>query len=58
VPVPYAKYDSFDSGPLNNDAKDPNLLFSAFERGWRGRQGLTLVHFSAQPEPFLTPNTP
>ena len=22
------------------------------------RQGLTLVHFSAQPEPFLTPNTP
>ena len=21
-------------------------------------QGLTLVHFSAQPEPFLTPNTP
>jgi hypothetical protein len=23
-----------------------------------GRQGLTLVHFSAQPEPFLTQNTP
>jgi len=22
------------------------------------RQGLTLVHFSAQPEPFLTQNTP
>jgi len=22
------------------------------------RQGLTLVHFSAQPEPFLTRNTP
>ena len=22
------------------------------------RQGLTLVHFSAQPEPFLTPNKP
>ena len=22
------------------------------------RQGLTLVHFSAQPEPFLTKNTP
>jgi len=24
--------------------------------GWR--QGLTLVHFSAQPEPFLTQKTP
>jgi len=24
----------------------------------RARQGLTLVHFSAQPEPFLTQNTP
>jgi hypothetical protein len=23
-----------------------------------GVQGLTLVHFSAQPEPFLTQNTP
>jgi hypothetical protein len=23
-----------------------------------GRQGLTLVHFSAQPVPFLTHNTP
>jgi hypothetical protein len=23
-----------------------------------GGQGLTLVHFSAQPEPFLTQNTP
>jgi hypothetical protein len=23
-----------------------------------GRQGRTLVHFSAQPEPFLTQNTP
>ena len=23
-----------------------------------GRQGLTLVHFSARPEPFLTENTP
>ena len=34
-------------------------------RNWRlqrvslaGRQGLTLVNFSAQPEPFLTQNTP
>jgi hypothetical protein len=26
--------------------------------GARGRQGLTLVHFSGQPEPFLTLNTP
>ena len=27
--------------------------------GWDDpRQGLTLVHFSAQPEPFLTQNTP
>ena len=24
----------------------------------RNGQGLTLVHFSAQPEPFLTQNTP
>jgi len=27
-----------------------------FEAGYR--QGLTLVHFSSQPEPFLTQNTP
>ena len=26
--------------------------------GGRARQGLTLVHFSAQPEPFLTQNKP
>jgi len=25
---------------------------------WHSRQGLTLVHFSAQPEPLLTQNTP
>jgi len=27
-------------------------------RGGGGGQGLTLVHFSAQPEPILTQNTP
>ena len=28
------------------------------EGGEAGEQGLTLVHFSAQPEAFLTQNTP
>jgi len=32
-----------------------SLRSSSFTASW---QGLTLVHFSAQPEPFLTQNTP
>jgi hypothetical protein len=31
---------------------------AAGQPGAPGRQGLTLVHFSAQPEPFLTQNAP
>jgi hypothetical protein len=36
---------------------DRSICFHA-KFGKYHRQGLTLVHFSAQPEPFLTPNTP
>ena len=36
--------------PLDSAAMDSTMSSS--------HQGLTLVHFSAQPEPFLTQNTP
>jgi hypothetical protein len=41
--------------PLHRGA--PRLL-AGLRRLRRRRQELTLVHFSAQPEPFLTQNTP
>ena len=31
--VPYARYDKPYTGPINNDAKDPNLLFQPFTEG-------------------------
>jgi hypothetical protein len=37
---------------------DPGGVPAAGDGGGAARQGLTLVHFSAQPEPFLTQNNP
>lgn len=39
--VPYARYDTPYTGPINNDAKDPNLLLQPFAEG--------------NPLPWLTP---
>ena len=39
-----------------SDLNDTVLHFTSLSPA--GGQGLTLVHFSAQPEPFLTQNTP
>jgi len=46
--------------PLSTSAFKFNLRRHTKATGWAraSRQGLTLVHFSAQPEPFLTQNTP
>jgi len=41
--------------PLSNFAFKCNLRRYTWVPTWR--QGLTLVHFSPQPEPFLTQNT-
>jgi len=40
------------------DAKEDIEHLIAEIQDERERQGLTLVHFSAQPEPFLTQDTP
>jgi len=51
-------------GQPDDDGEDTGWQVSAgFKGRSRGtrrgeRQGLTLIHFSAQPEPFLTQNTP
>jgi hypothetical protein len=33
IPMPYAKYDTPTTGPINNDSKNPDFLFEAFEVG-------------------------
>ena len=49
--------------PASSSSLSSSSCFSAASAAKRSRastrsQGLTLVHFSAQPEPFVTQNTP
>jgi len=50
---------SYPSMAVDADGLGVHLSYTYSSPGNYGhRQGLALVHFSAQPEPFLTQNTP
>ena len=57
-------WPALSAGVTHDDEMSARLVsemdqLEAYRRREEGsRQGLTLVHFSAQPEPFLTQNTP
>jgi ribosome assembly protein RRB1 len=57
-PVTSVEWSRFDSAMLVTAAEDHTVCMWDLAAGLGPNQGLTLVHVSAQTEPFLTQNIP